>query len=387
MIPNFPVGATIGAIHAACVHAGRFVSVQKSIPGIYGIRTDPGNRFGLLADAFAKNALGGSVTGSELIEKNSAVPIFGALLTSESRALWKAAQLTGDTNAWLRYFPPNAHGDLFATSPRMCPLCVAEDISRYGVPYWRVHHQLLWVASCQTHTQILHDRCLECGTPFPHGLKVRIPGAPCPKCSSSRTSPIEGARPSVACAALEDLLAKAFNSEAPELAPEVRVNVLREAFAGKDAAAVEKRFMAFWKAKGFSALERVLRCRIPEKGMTRVIATGCGQLPVAALLSLVTFAVLELGEHGVARAADVARDQEVRLLSLDAAARQSDTLSEALAAQARALSMPREVAELLLRGDMSAAYVLVGGLNLVSMVDRLPVQHRAAFGASLRGFH
>jgi hypothetical protein len=138
MIPNFPAGATIGAIHAACVQMGRFVSVPKSIPVIYGIRTDPTNRFGLLADSFAKNALEGTVTGSELIERHTALPIFASLLTPESRALWKEAQLAGDTNAWMRYFPPNTSGDLFAETPRMCPSCVDEDVARFGVPYWRV---------------------------------------------------------------------------------------------------------------------------------------------------------------------------------------------------------------------------------------------------------
>ena len=384
MIPNFPVGATIGAIHAACVHAGRFVSVQRSIPGIYGIRTDPSNRFGLLADAFAKNALDGSVTGSDLIEKNSALPLFASLLASESRTLWKDAQLAGDANAWLRYFPPGAHGDLFAPTPRMCPQCVSEDISRYGVPYWRVHHQVSWVESCQAHEQTLHDRCGECGSPFPHGLKIRIPGAICPKCSSARTSPIEDATPSTGRAALEELLARACSSTAPELGPEVRIQLLREAFAGQDASAVEKRFMAFWKARGVFALQRVLRCSIPAKGLTRMIATGSGQLPVSVLFSLVTFAARELGEQGMARAAGMAQEQEVRLQRLDAASRHSATLADALAANARALSMPREVVEMLLRGDMAAAYLLVGGLNLVALVDRLPVQHRSAFASAFR---
>lgn len=31
------------------------------------------------------------------------------------------------------------------------------------------------------------------------------------------------------------------------------------------------------------------------------------------------------------------------------------------------------------RDDPLGAYLLVGGLNVVSLVDRLPVQHRSAF--------
>ena len=74
----------------------------------------------------------------------------------------------------------------------------------------------------------------------------------------------------------------------------------------------------------------------------------------------------------------------MRLQRLDAASRHSATLADALAANARALSMPREVVEMLLRGDMAAAYLLVGGLNLVALVDRLPVQHRSAFASAFR---
>ena len=384
MIPSFPAGATIGAIHAACVHMGRFVSVPKSIPVIYGIRTDPANRFGLLADAFAKNALDGTVTGSELIGRHTALPIFASLLTPESRALWTEAQLAGDTNAWMRYFPPNTSGDLFAETPRMCPSCLDEDVARFGVPYWRVQHQLSWVASCHEHAQALHDRCAECGAPFPSGLKVRVPGAPCVACKSTRTRPLEGATPSAGRTALEELLARAFDSQAPELAPDVRIQLFREAFAGKDSAAISKRFMAFWKAKGMSGLERTLGCAIPQKGLTRLIVSGAGQVPVAVLLSLVTFATSEVGPTGVARAIDMARQQEARLIQVDADARHSDILSEALTAQARALSMPPEVVDMLLRDDLAGAYILVGGLNVACMVDRLPAQHRSAFSFAFR---
>lgn len=384
MIPNFPAGATIGAIHASCVHMGRFVSVAKSAPNIYGMRTDPANRFGLMADAFANTALEGTITGDELIECHTALPIFASLLTPESRALWKAAQLAGDTNAWMRYFPPNTSGNIFAETPRMCSSCVDEDVARFGVPYWRVQHQLSWVASCHDHGQALHDRCEECGAPFPHGLKMLIPGSPCVACKSTRTRPLEAVTPSSGRTALEGVLARAFRSQAPELAPEVRVHLLREAFAGKDAAAIAKRFMAFWRAKGMTGLERTLGCAIPQKGLARLIASGAGQVPVAVLLSLVTFAALEVGEKGVAKAIDLAREQEARLLRADADTRHSDVLSEALAAQARALSMPPEVVELLLRDDLSGAYILVGGLNVASMVDRLPAQHRSAFRFALR---
>jgi uncharacterized membrane protein YhiD involved in acid resistance len=82
-----------------------------------------------------------------------------------------------------------------------------------------------------------------------------------------------------------------------------------------------------------------------EKGLPRRIATGVGQVPAAVLMTLVTFAALELAEHGVVSAADLARAQEARLIRTDPHARESDVVSEALAAQARALSLPHEVVD------------------------------------------
>ena len=76
--------------------------------------------------------------------------------------------------------------------------------------------------------------------------------------------------------------------------------------------------------------------------------------------------------------------QEDRLFRIDAPVRQSDLVSEVLAVQSRALSPPHEVVAMLLRDDLLGAYLLVGGLNVVSLVDRLPVQHRSAFRFALR---
>lgn len=67
MILNSLESAAIGAIHAACGQTGRFESLATSTTSIYGIRTEPANRFGYLAAVFAKNALEGAVTGDELI--------------------------------------------------------------------------------------------------------------------------------------------------------------------------------------------------------------------------------------------------------------------------------------------------------------------------------
>jgi len=319
------------------------------------------------------------VSGGTLIERHSAFPVFASLLTAESRALWKDAQLAGETNAWARYFPPTAHGDLFAAHLRLCPGCVAADLASYGLAYWRVQHQLYWVVTCQAHGEQLHDRCGQCGALFPQALKIQLPGTPCTVCGSSATRPIEDTKPSAGRRALQALLVRAGDGMAPELAPEMRVQILREAFAGKDAQVIAKRFMAYWHVKGIPSLEKTLGCKIKEAGLMRLIASGAGQVPVSVLLSLMTLAKDELGDDGVAKIASAVSAREASLRKVDADARQSDVLSDALQAQVRALSLPAGVIDLLLRNDLPAAYMLIGGLNLASIVDRLPMQHRGVF--------
>jgi hypothetical protein len=95
-------------------------------------------------------------------------------------------------------------------------------------------------------------------------------------------------------------------------------------------------------------------------------------------VSLVAFALEELG---AARSADLVaatRNREERLLRHDQGARSSDDLTEALRAQARWLDVPLDSVEALLANDVGRAVVLVGTLNLVSMIDRLPEHHRSS---------
>ena len=170
--------------------------------------------------------------------------------------------------------------------------------------------------------------------------------------------------------------AKAANFDAPELAPAVRAPLLRQAFAGRGVDHTGKRFFEFWKVRGHSGLERALGCSIPKAGLNRMLISGAGQVPFSLVVSLVAFASETLGVQAVSATVYEVKAREVSLPRFELSARRSDLLSEALEAQARWLSLPREVAELLLRHDMAGASLLVGTLNLVSMIDRLPVQHQ-----------
>ncbi|WP_079417898.1 TniQ family protein [Thiomonas intermedia] len=206
MIPSFPDGATIASIQTALVALGRFKSLDSSRATIYGIRVVPENKFGLLAELFAQNALDGAVTGSDLIECHTAFPIYASLLADESKHLWKAAQLEGRPGAWARYFPAIVHDDVFAGAPRCCPACVEADREAFGIAYWRVQHQLPSVLVCNGHGNVLHDHCVECASTYPSGGQGQLPSMACTHCGGTQSAAMRkvkdspGARAQAPCA-------------------------------------------------------------------------------------------------------------------------------------------------------------------------------------------
>lgn len=342
------------------------------------MRVVPENKFGFLAESFARNALDGALSGGDLIERNSAFPIYASLLPAESRGLWKAAQLEGKPNAWAHYFPTALHGEVFADAPRLCPACVAADREVYDLAYWRVEHQLPSVVLCNTHGGILHDRCADCGTPFPPGKAGRLPGTACKKCASLKSAPMPKVKDSPGAQAHARLIARTALAAAPELAPEIRIQLIRESFSGKDSEAIMRRLYSWWTVVSPGGLQKALGCTFSPLGLQKVVATGAGQIPFALLVALVAFASEEIGVDRAARVIASVRKRETELQRFDAAARSSTDLVTALRAQARWLDVPPESVEALLRNEVGLAAMQVGTLNLVSMVDRLPEQHRAS---------
>ena len=378
MIPSFPDGATIASIHTALVALGRFKSLDSSRATIYGIRVVPENKFGLLAELFAQNALDGALTGSDLIERHTAFPIYASLLADESKRLWKAAQLEGRPGAWARYFPAIVHGDVFAGAPRCCPACVEADREAFGIAYWRVQHQLPSVLVCNVHGSVLHDHCADCAGTYPSGRQGQLPSMDCTTCGGTRSAALRKVKDSPGVRAQAAMIARAAVAEAPELTPETRIQLLRAAFAGKNSETIIQRFYRWWKVAGPAALQKTLGCTFLPVGLQKVVATGAGQIPFALIVSLVAFALEELGADRAKEVVASVRKREEELRHFDKGARSSDDLTEAVRAQARWLDLPQEAVEALLANDAGRAALLVGTLNLVAMVDRLPERHRAS---------
>lgn len=377
MIPAFPVGATIGSLHVAAVTIGRFASLSHSIPEIYGIRTDVANKFGLLADAFASSVLDGSVTGVDLIRRHTAFPIYTSLLVRESTERWLQAQLSGEPNAWSRYFPGRVHGEVLAEHPRLCPACVAEDHAKFGLAYWRVQHQMPSIKMCERHGGVLHDRCAECGAHFPTGTRSGLPGEPCRACGKQQTAEIAKVKVSSGSRGYAALIARAAVGAAPELSPEARSRLLQQAFDGQGADACLKRLLSSWGVKTVSALERALSCKLQERALHRMLATGAAQVPFSVIVALVAFAVSELGSEAAQKILTDVKERELAVRRVVRESRAETDLATALEVEARRLALPSAVVEALLQDDAARASTMVGTINVVSMIDRLPDEHRA----------
>ncbi len=73
----------------------------------------------------------------------------------------------GNTPRVSRIYRPTSvglqRGDRFV--PRLCPLCIAEDLADFGEPYWHRSHQLPNVFFCTRHECALKAACHKCGLP------------------------------------------------------------------------------------------------------------------------------------------------------------------------------------------------------------------------------
>jgi len=73
---------------------------------------------------------------------------------------------------------------------RSCPSCVAGDVSRYGLAYWRLSHQWLPLRTCLVHGLPLEADCASCDGPRqPNWLRQRAE-MPCRSCGGRAKRPL-----------------------------------------------------------------------------------------------------------------------------------------------------------------------------------------------------
>lgn len=95
-----------------------------------------------------------------LLNKHTNYPYYDWVFSSEKRTLLKEAILKDNGN------PTTIIGLKGRYKPRLCPLCLKEDMKVYGEPYWHRTHQLPGSLVCHIHNVLLISDCTKCEEAF-----------------------------------------------------------------------------------------------------------------------------------------------------------------------------------------------------------------------------
>jgi hypothetical protein len=193
------------------------------------LRLPPGDRnlFGWSAKRLSDEFFLSAIAADSLLDRHSHLPLFCAVLPAKHAATIREGQRSGTELAYctLNQF---AQRDLLESDGlRRCPVCVHEDMHRYGVAHWRLFHQWPFARHCAEHRTPLEERCKQCNAsqpPLP--LLRQMASDPCAFCGSRcngftrliEQKPVQGETQSYW--SLLDLSYRALKGEAPELRPE-----------------------------------------------------------------------------------------------------------------------------------------------------------------------
>jgi hypothetical protein len=379
MIPSFPADATIASIHLACFRTGQHASVNAAIRATYGLKVHIHNQFGFKASSFVERVLHGSMDASELMTRHSMFPLVASIVTSQTADRWRKALAIGDVSAHVQCRAQHAHGIKNTIVLRQCPSCVRDDVNVYGSGHWRVLHQIPVIRFCQTHGELLHDRCAACRTPFVEHIEPILPGEPCARCGSTATSSCLSTAQSQGYDALAKLVERALYGEAFELGPRIRGRLLQHlaASANIDAESLLRRFLKWWGLDSLHELEHQIQCRTEANSALQLFACGHADVKSQFLMAAVAFAwehTSESDRHQLLNHRHIESD----LFSRPAANDMPDEiLRDALAALAIAFSLPVQVVDLLASGHRIAAIRLVGSTNYSLLLNGLSPISRA----------
>lgn len=380
MIPSFPPGATIHSLHLACLPLGPTSSRKASTAAFYGRNVDIQNRFGHLAKEFAELALDGTISAAELIQQHTAFPIYASILAHKTAHRWADALAKGESGSWSRLFPTRRDGELFATPPRLCPQCVAADVPRYGLAFWRVQHQIPFMRFCPEHHCRLCDRCAECGTPFAGGAKQGLPSSPCVNGCAAGGAAAGKVTESAGDRAVSDLLRRASRSEAIELSPLLRSRLIRQGLARYSPASFRATFPAWWNARAWSSVYKLLVVDSwfnRSDWVSQFIETGTAHVPFPLLFAVVAFAREQLDDAQWEHLQESATQSAEGSRALLPERYRGDAVLEDLWVEVSRLALPTKVAVSLGEGHKMDAINAAGAHYIAALMDGLEPARRA----------
>lgn len=379
MIPTFPPDATIASIHLACFRSGIHQSLKSSARAVYGGIGNIHNNLGFKANAFVSLILKDKINQAELIDRHSMFPLISSILPPSSSNRLQLALAEGDTRAYTRCLALYRSGIKIPDALRLCPKCVHEDIKIFGTGHWHVIHQVPAIHICHTHGDLLHDQCAGCHTAFGKTTELGLPGDPCPRCGSIKTTSSLTANRSKGYIAFANLIDRIFQGNAPEIGPRTRVQVLKIsiASANMDAQELLESLLAWWNVDSLQTLDALLQCRTSYQAALQLFTRGFAQVHVPFLSAAIAFAwehISETDRHHLLQQVVLETD----LFSGEARATQAgDRLREELTALASIYNLPDDVVMQLTNGSKSLAYALAGGTNLFLLFDGLSPSSKA----------
>lgn len=193
------------------------------------------NLFAWSAQRLSDEFFLGAIAADSLLDQHSQLPLFCAMLPADHAAKIREGQRSGTDLAYhaLNQF---AQRDLLESGGlRRCPVCVHEDMHRYGVAHWRLFHQWPFARHCAEHRAPLEERCKQCNSSQPLlPLLRQMATDPCAFCGRRcngftrlvEQKPVQGETQPYW--SLLDLAYRALKGEAPELRPEIITNRLQD---------------------------------------------------------------------------------------------------------------------------------------------------------------
>lgn len=244
-----------------------------------------GREFGWGAAHISALIFDGEISADSLLDDHSHLPLATCMDSQEGAAGERALQRDRGLD---RYFMQDGwmtYDVVESAVLRHCPDCVASDLEKHGVAYWRVHHQWPFARHCAEHRTPLKAACSNCRHSPCQSSKTKVaPTDDCLHCTSKLgftdlidDSPV-AADPDDYWLLL-DLAFRALQNQAPELRPQplgsLNAALERHGYGQKDVVALT---CAIWHASTVDELAEALGVGVPRSQRPFIYATGDEQL-------------------------------------------------------------------------------------------------------------
>lgn len=193
IVPDVPNGTTTDSFATAIHQLNVFRSIFETHEILLGFRqpAKAASAFGYRINACASEIDAGPFSNARNILENHTIwPLYAYTLSPSLREAWALDQIASEIKyPWRSVlvggrFP----GMIIKEENCECVDCVSEDLTRFGLAYWRTYHQLPGISHCIYHLSPLISRCPSCGLALRSHFGI-LPLLACPHCGHKLSSP------------------------------------------------------------------------------------------------------------------------------------------------------------------------------------------------------